>query len=702
MVLPEKAAPRRNHAWIGAAAAAGLALALGTAPALAQQDGAAAKLTYPSVFEMPNYAAGQHRLTLSIVALFQQKRYAEAEAALRKAIEQFPIWPVHQYNLGAALALQNRPDEALDSLEKSVDLGFASPRTFTDDPDLNSLRDLPRFKALLDRVKTDPVRTPLNSSQANAKARPVDKGIALVDADNTAWIPQSNFLASAFTFPDAPASTTVQEGGENRVTEFLNLAYRRGEVAGLHGVLYDNRDEDHSSLRPKDFPQLTHIEYSEAARAAKVHYGANALFLFNQITIGNSSTAVSAGHLWRSQPRLIMTTPNLIARSWQHYANNHLYLFPEHRDHDPTHGDVFPAMTPYVIVSQGSSSSDQPFLRAMLSLVAAFPPDVREFLKENRLIAPTMQMIFRSTLNSLETPEDYLTAKAHPSAFEPRDINGVGMVRKARELKAEEVPPQVRLTVAEEKPLQPGIDYFGPGRGDEVLFTTPGAIARIIRSTAQDRRMVVSASNTKDPNDRPLSFTWRVLRGDPDRVRIVPRSEDGATAEITIAWQERRAVPFNPKLSTDRVDIAVFADNGAHISAPAFVSFYFPPTQKRVYDADGRIQEIDYAAEDVYLDPALFGTRDWSDRYRYTPDGKLIGWDRTNATEVRQFTRHGALVVETDALGRAAKAQQVVYRAESDPKGQRSIVETPTGRFVVYRYADASDLLGTPEAAPAE
>lgn len=702
MVLPERRASHRILERIGPAVAVGLALALGTVPALAQQDAETEKLSYPGVFELPSYAAGQNRLTLSIVALFQQKRYADAEAALRKAIEQYPIWPVHHYNLGAALALQDRPDEALDSLEKAVALGFASPRTLTDDPDLESVRDRPRFQALLDRVKTDPVRTPLNAGSANAAARAVDKGVALVDVDNTVWIPRSNSLASAFTFPEAASADDVQGTGENRISGFLNLAYRRGEAAGLHGVLYDNRDQDHSSLRPKDFPQLTHIEYSEAARAAKVDYGANALFLFNHITIGNSSTAVGSGQLWRSQPRLIMTTPNLVARSWQHYANNHLYLFPEHRDHDPNHGDVFPAMTPYVIVSQGSSGSDQPFLRAMLSLVAAFPPEVRDFLKEQRLVAPTLQMIFRSTLNSVETPEDYLTAKAHPSAFEPRDINTLAMVRKANALKADEVPPQVLLTVAEEKPLQPGIDYFGSGRGDEILFTTPGAIARVIRSTARDRTMVISASNTKDPNDRPLTFTWRVLRGDPERVRIVPRSADGATAEITVGWQERRAVPFNDKLSTDRVDIAVFADNGAHVSAPAFVSFYFPPTQKRVYDADGRIQEIDYAGQDVYLDPALFGTRDWQDRYRYTPDGALIGWDRTRGQQSQAFTRHGARVVEADALGRAVKAEQVLYRAEINANGLRNILEVPTGRFVVYRYADASDLLGNPQAAPAE
>jgi hypothetical protein len=90
--------------------------------------------------------------------------------------------------------------------------------------------------------------------------------------------------------------------------------------------------------------------------------------------------------------------------------------------------------------------------------------------------------------------------------------------------------------------------------------------------------MMVSAEATRDPNGRPLLFHWRVLRGDPERIKIVPVDETAATVELSIGWHERRPVHGRPELTTDRVDIAVFADNGRELSAPGFISVVFLPT----------------------------------------------------------------------------------------------------------------------------
>jgi adenylate cyclase len=57
-----------------------------------------------------------------------------------------------QYNTACVYAAINKHDEALDHLEKAVDLGGRNKRYYENDQDLDPLRDHPRFKALMDRI----------------------------------------------------------------------------------------------------------------------------------------------------------------------------------------------------------------------------------------------------------------------------------------------------------------------------------------------------------------------------------------------------------------------------------------------------------------------------------------------------------------------------------------------------------------------
>ena len=134
---------------------------------------------------------------------------------------------------------------------------------------------------------------------------------------------------AAFKFAEAPDTKRVYRGVDP-ISELLNLWYERGEAAGNQGDLYDNRDDGHSRLPKKQFPQVSHVEYSAKAREAGVNFGVNSQLLFNAITFGNSSTALTSSNIWRSQARLVLTTPELVARAYQHYVNDHLYVFPEH------------------------------------------------------------------------------------------------------------------------------------------------------------------------------------------------------------------------------------------------------------------------------------------------------------------------------------------------------------------------------------
>ena len=89
--------------------------------------------------------------------------------------------------------------------------------------------------------------------------------------------------------------------------DILREHWKRGRAAGNVGDLYDNRDRGHSALKPEAFPQLAHVAYRPEARAAELDYGLQDKLLFDRPTLGNSSTAVTGGVLWRSLPRLAMT-----------------------------------------------------------------------------------------------------------------------------------------------------------------------------------------------------------------------------------------------------------------------------------------------------------------------------------------------------------------------------------------------------------
>jgi tetratricopeptide (TPR) repeat protein len=674
---------------------AGVWLAGGMGVALAEASKAQSRQS-SNVFEKFTAALAERPLTVPIIHLFRQGQYKEAELILRRYVAQFPTSALYRYNLAAALARQGKAEEALASLTSAVEHGFDNAEILQRDPDFNSLRNHPQYRALVTRLTRLGER---ESEQPAVQIRPatVSNGRAVVDESNTTWDPRNNLLLARFAFEQATEADTAREA-DDEAARLLNRWVRDGEAAGNRGDLYDNRDRGHSRLSSKRWPQLAHIQYGVAARAANVDYGVNPGILFNAITIGNSSTALTSSFAWRSQARMVLTSTDLITRAYLQYASNHLYVYPEHRDHDAAHGDLMPANTPYMIISQGSSGSDQPFLNAVAGILAAFHPKVKDFIRAKRLVAPTVQMVLRRGQGQVSSDGDYLSAKAHPSVFSSKNIDLVKMLKLANRLEAESIPPAVVLSVPEESKAESGIDYFAPPTIGERLFDTPSAIARVVRSTAYSRRIVVDASGTRDPNGRALSFHWVVLRGDPSRVNVKPIGENRAKAALEIAWHERRPVPFSPELTTDRVDIGVFAYNGVSYSAPAFVTFLFPGDQKRSYDAAGRIGCIDYADREFrsrYVDPMLYPQQDWRDCYEYDRNGKLAGWNRVRGGAVARFTRHGAKVVETDAQGRPTVAERVRYELETKAAGRPSIVEVPTGSFLSYHYSSASDLTGT-------
>ena len=399
-----------------------------------------------------------------------------------------------------------------------------------------------------------------------------------------------------------PITTDTGEIGK-----LLTRWWKDGTAAGNVGDWYDNRDGEHSPLDLRPWPQLQKVKYSDDDVKRRRHWALQPRTL-PHVVFGNSSTSAPP-QLSGSNPRTYYcSVPHGLQILQSHFLGNNLYIYPEHRDHDPGHngvgdgyGDLYPTNTPYLIISQGSSGSDQPFMRALPFALAAFRPEVKKKLIETGLLMSTLQMIFRASNRHLGGPKEYLSGKAHPSVFEGSWVDPLKMVKLAHDVRKDSIPPLVKLEVTEEDRTEPGRDFFDRAGLTEKHSDTVCVIARVWRGAAHRRRLVISAAGSRDVNKKPLTFTWVVLRGDEKRIEIKPRNKSGSLAEVTVAYHERRPIAPGSSLESNRVDIGVFAHNGTHYSAPAFVTFFSLDSEGRTYDEKGRIVEIGYAMGETEL-----------------------------------------------------------------------------------------------------
>ena len=383
--------------------------------------------------------------------------------------------------------------------------------------------------------------------------------------------------------------------------------YVRGTAAGNAGDYYDNRDGGHSQLRTSLYPQLQMVTYSAEQKGRRLDWGGQRVIV-PHVTFGNSSTA---SHATRGgcHTRRYYNSRRGLQFLFTQYARNNLYVYPEHTDHDPSHsanvpgwayGDLFPANTPYIITSQGSSGTDKPFLRAIASTLAAFRPDVKQRLIKSGLLMPTLQMIFRISNKNLPGRESYLTGAAHPTVFVGANVDPLAMAKMAHAIRLDNIPPVISLKVVTEDEAVHGRDFFDLGKSEK-LADTPCVIARVVRGRNYVRKIVVSAEGSKDLNERPLKYRWAVLRGDAARIKIKLLNKAGSVAELTVPYHRRRPISKGSAMTSNRVDIGVFVHNGTYYSAPGFVTFFSLDSEARTYDKDGRLLEIAYGAGSSYL-----------------------------------------------------------------------------------------------------
>lgn len=114
------------------------------------QDWAGAAASYQAYLQdHPDDAFAWHRLGASQVNL---RQLPEAIVNLQKAVAVGGGTAADYYNLACAHALSGQADEALAYVGKAIDAGNRNRRQYESDADLASLRELPRFKELMQRL----------------------------------------------------------------------------------------------------------------------------------------------------------------------------------------------------------------------------------------------------------------------------------------------------------------------------------------------------------------------------------------------------------------------------------------------------------------------------------------------------------------------------------------------------------------------
>lgn len=426
------------------------------------------------------------------------------------------------------------------------------------------------------------------------------------------------------------------------------------------GDYYDNRDGNHAQMNVANHPGLTYMSSG---------YGAQTSVISDKVVLGNASLAVTSGDSWGSMSRVYHMRYQSGANSaYNLYINNNAYWYPEHLDCDTV--DYYFTQTPTSNNSQGSSGTELDEMDKWFYILNAFSTGAKDLMRTEKLLIPTIQMIARYT--RVSSAGEYLSGLAHPNVFDNYS-NTTAATTMAGQINANNIPPMVQLSVVEDDfDSQPKEDFFEDpfyyNNDSEVIFDTPVTIARAFRGMEYTKRIVVSAQNSYDVNDLPLTYHWSVLRGDPAHVRITPLNGDSSIVEINIDYNGEASTTQGASKLSNLVSVGAFVNNGTYYSAPAFVTSYSLRNEVREYNSqNNRLEKITYNSN--YLDPSLSITKSWqSDTFNYDGGGNLLGWDRLQDGTTYSFTKEGYLVTQKDQDNKPIEASQVSYSRNGTTK----------------------------------
>lgn len=480
-----------------------------------------------SIWDYPARFPTHDRLRRQFTVAVREGDTVTMEETCRKGVALLPDDPTWHYNLACSLAyFDKRQEEAFDELEKAIDSGFRDEDAIAQDVDLKRLSKFPRYAQLIEYAR-------------EMKSRPLLLG-------PLATVPATGVIGKTLSLGEQNLSWDFDVGC---FVAALKLAPATG---GNAGDLYMNRDGGHSVLNAAAFPGLTVVGLDQDGRARHADLNAPNI-LFPYPVFGNSSRAFLGTSVWRSIPRALLTLEAAsLGRMVRLYLSNQTWVFPSNADTPPvgTNGDVFASLAPYWITTAGRSFSDLPYLRAALEASRALHPGVKKEIVHRGLLAPTIQTLIRKSLVDVADETDYLTFKAHPTAFPRGGVQTNRLVASASALTVTSIPPLAMLSV-ESEPIAEKTAW------PELTYGSAFAWAYVLRAKAERRSFKITAKGAHE-------FAFVQTHGAGVDVKIERLTPD--QAKVTIS-----RIGLSP---TNRVDITVVGRNpGTGWGAPSYVSF---------------------------------------------------------------------------------------------------------------------------------
>ncbi len=484
-----------------------------------------------SIWDYPPRQVRHEQLRDQFVAAVRDGDTKTMIETSRKGVALLPDDPTWHYNLACSLAYLKNHAQAFDELEKAIDLGFRDVEVIRKDSDLKRLSGERRFAELIEYAKEMQTRPLMVGPLATVEATGVSGQQMALGAQNLRW----DFDVGCFA---------------------AQMKLAAGASGGNAGDLYMNRDGGHSLLVVTNYPGLTRVKLDAEGESRRMGLDFPDI-LFPYPVFGNCSRALTMGPFWRSLPRAMMTTDaaRTIGRMTKFYLSNQVWVFPANADCPPvgTNNDVFASVAPYWLTTAGRSWSDLPYLQAALEVSRTLRPEVKKSVVSEGMLAPIVQTLIRKSLKGVENEDDYLTAKAHPTALPPNGLDLPRLKKLAAELTAEAVPPLAVISVVphplSEQPAWP-----------ELTYRSPFAWAYVLRAEADERKFTVNAAGLQG-----CEFAFSCVHDDLGAAKVERLGRDAALVTLD-----------RTKMSpTNRVDIAVFARKKGKTGwgAPSFVSF---------------------------------------------------------------------------------------------------------------------------------
>ena len=556
----------------------------------------------------------------------KQERYPQFEEACRVAVSLKIEPAIWYYNLACAQAVQGKKDEAIENLEKAVAAGYWEEVKASMDSDFASIVDDDRFKKLCQAmgVRTGP-----------AWNQPKEK----IDGDTNPF-PRLTDDNVYYAFNDASYSCELATTNEKAIV-YIN-----------HHVKHPNVPAE--GLICPIFPKEAR-EAGVDTGAANIHFYVRPVLVASDWSNGkNKLENVS------SVPALLAVENGKAWVEGKHvFEWNVLGIYSAGADYGEDGIDRFQAYFPGCIAHQGGADESDKFVKLAADAIRVMPTNVARYRAAGQLLN-----LIRRGQRCVKTEEDFMSGIAQRPVLKFADIDRDKVIAMASKLSEDDLLPGPAFMTDEISAdcVQTKVNDLFETSFDELLIASSPQHLGMTMRFGQNTAGFIFKTLPQTEGE----VVWKVLQGDPAKVKISTVDGDPDARRIEFEWQPVFDVdlPDGTKVKSSRVDVGIFHVVNGKASIPSIISMYMMPNEMREYDKDGTLVSIDYRKRQLkeYC-PRSCPKGNWKDVFKWSDDGELMGWTRytpesNGKVYTNEYSRSGLRIISKDSLGRPVEVMK--------------------------------------------